>query len=86
VRPGHRTPADPRPQPQERSDARPALRARRDPQLEVDAQHPIGYGVASDTYGFYINSPFFSVVEGFASQKITVVARYPNTTSSRPGG
>ena len=46
--------------------------------LEVDAQHPIGYGVASDTYGFYINSPFFSIVEGFASQKTTVVARYPN--------
>jgi hypothetical protein len=47
--------------------------------LEVDAQHPIGYGVAADTYGFYINSPFFSLVEGFASQKATVVARYPNT-------
>jgi hypothetical protein len=46
--------------------------------LEVDAQHPIGYGVASDTHGFYINSPFFSIVEGFASQKTTVVARYPN--------
>jgi hypothetical protein len=47
--------------------------------LEVDTQHPLGYGVASDTYGFYINSPFFSIVEGFASQKISVVARYPNT-------
>jgi hypothetical protein len=46
--------------------------------LEVDAQHPIGYGVASETYGFYINSPFFSIVEGFASQKTTVVARYRN--------
>ena len=47
--------------------------------LEVDVQHPLGYGVASDTYGFYINSPFFSIVEGFASQKTSVVARYPNT-------
>ena len=47
--------------------------------LEVDTQHPIGYGVAPSTYGFYINSPFFSVVEGFASQRTTVVARYPNT-------
>jgi len=47
--------------------------------IEVDAQHPIGYGVAPETYGFYINSPFFSVVEGFASQRTTVVARYPNT-------
>ena len=47
--------------------------------LEVDTQHPIGYGVASETFGFYVNSPFFSIVEGFASQKIGVVARYPNT-------
>jgi len=47
--------------------------------LEVDAQHPIGYGVAPSTYGFYINSPFFTLVEGFASQRTSVVARYPNT-------
>jgi hypothetical protein len=47
--------------------------------VEVDTAHPIGYGVAPETYGFYINSPFFSVVEGFASQKTDVVARYPNT-------
>jgi hypothetical protein len=47
--------------------------------IEVDAQHPIGYGVDTSTYGFYINSPFFSIVEGFASQRSTVVARYPNT-------
>jgi hypothetical protein len=46
--------------------------------LEVDTQHPLGYGVAADTYGFYINSPFFSIVEGFASQRTSVVARYPN--------
>jgi hypothetical protein len=47
--------------------------------LEVDTQHPIAYGTAADTYGFYINSPFFSIVEGFASQRTNVVARYPNT-------
>jgi hypothetical protein len=47
--------------------------------VEVDTEHPIGYGVAADTYGFYINSPFFSLVEGFNSQKTSVVARYPNT-------
>jgi hypothetical protein len=47
--------------------------------LEVDTRHPLGFGMAADTYGFYINSPFFSVVEGFASQRTTVVARYPNT-------
>ncbi len=48
--------------------------------LEVDAASPLGYGVAPETYGFYINSPFFTIVEGFASQKSTVVARYPNTS------
>jgi hypothetical protein len=47
--------------------------------LEVDTQHPIAYGVAPDTFGFYINSPFFSVVEGFESHKTNVIARYPNT-------
>jgi hypothetical protein len=47
--------------------------------VEVDTQHPIGYGVAPETYGFYINSPFFALVEGFNSQKTSVVARYPNT-------
>jgi hypothetical protein len=46
--------------------------------VEVDAQHPLGYGVARDTYGFYINSPFFAIVEGFSSQRTSVVARYPN--------
>ena len=47
--------------------------------VEVDTRHPIGYGMAATSHGFYVNSPFFSVVEGFASQRATVVARYPNT-------
>jgi hypothetical protein len=47
--------------------------------IEVDTQHPLGYGMNASAYGFYINSPFFSIVEGFASQKTTVAARYPNT-------
>ena len=47
--------------------------------LEVDTQHPVGYGVAASTYGFYINSPFFQLTEGFNSQRSSVVARYPNT-------
>ena len=34
--------------------------------------------MAAETYGFYNNSPFFALVEGFASQRTTVVARYPN--------
>ncbi len=47
--------------------------------IEVDSANPIGYGVAAESYGFYVNSPFFSLVEGFTSQKTNVVARYPNT-------
>jgi Zinc carboxypeptidase len=47
--------------------------------IEVDTAHPIGYGMAGRTYGFYNNSPFFTLVEGFASQRTTVIARYPNT-------
>ena len=47
--------------------------------VQVDAQHPVGFGMPVETYGFYNNSPFFTLVEGFASQRPTVVARYPNT-------
>src|SRR5262249_5917113 len=47
--------------------------------IEVDTQHPLGYAMAASTYGFYINSPFFSIVEGFSSQRTSVVARYPNS-------
>jgi hypothetical protein len=47
--------------------------------LEVDTQNPNGYGVAADTFGFYINSPFFQLTEGFNSLHASVVARYPNT-------
>ena len=49
---------------------RPALRARHDSPPPGRHQHPMGYGIARrDTYGFYINSPFFSLIEGFTSQK-----------------
>ena len=47
--------------------------------IEVDTKHPLGYGMAPRTFGFYNNSPFFALVEGFASQQTTVVARYPNS-------
>jgi hypothetical protein len=53
--------------------------------LQVDTAHPIGRGVAPDTSGFYINSPFFQLMEGFASQKVSVVARYPNTKVNASG-
>ena len=39
--------------------------------VEVDTTYPLGYGMSPETYGFYNNSPFFSLVEGFSSQKTT---------------
>lgn len=53
--------------------------------LQVDTAHPMGWGVAPDTYGFYINSPFFQLTEAFSSQKVSVVARYPNTAVNASG-
>jgi hypothetical protein len=47
--------------------------------LEVDATQPLGYGMEAETTGFYNNSPFFSLLEGFSSQKLNVIARYPNS-------
>ena len=47
--------------------------------VQVDNTHPLGLGMPSETYGFYNNSPFFALVEGFSSQRATVVARYPNS-------
>jgi zinc carboxypeptidase len=47
--------------------------------IQVDQTHPVGFGMPAETYGFYNNSPFFALVEGFASQRAAVVARYPNT-------
>jgi hypothetical protein len=53
--------------------------------LQIDTAHPVGRGVAPDAMGFYINSPFFQLMEGFTSQKVSVVARYPNTKVNASG-
>jgi glutamine amidotransferase-like uncharacterized protein len=53
--------------------------------LQIDTTHPLGMGMPSETYGYYINSPFFQLVEGFASQKVTVAARYPNVNAKASG-
>ena len=46
--------------------------------IDVDTAHPLGAGVAAATFGFYNNSPFFALTEGFSSQQVSVAARYPN--------
>ncbi len=53
--------------------------------LQVDTTNPVGWGMAPDTFGFYINSPFFQLTESFSSQKVSVVARYPNTGVNASG-
>jgi hypothetical protein len=45
--------------------------------IQVDTSQPLGYGMASDTYGFYNNSPFFVPLEGPGPQRTAVVARFP---------
>ncbi|HSB08587.1 MAG TPA: M14 metallopeptidase family protein [Blastocatellia bacterium] len=47
--------------------------------IQVDNTNPVGFGMPAETYGFYNNSPFFALVEGFSSQKASVIARYPNS-------
>jgi hypothetical protein len=47
--------------------------------IQVDKTNPLGLGMPAESYGFYNNSPFFALVEGFSSQKASVVARYPNS-------
>ncbi len=44
--------------------------------VQIDTTHPVGFGMAADTYGFYDNSPFFAL-EGLSADRSTVVARYP---------
>ena len=53
--------------------------------LQVDTAHPLGRGIAAETWAFYINSPFFQLTEGFSSQKVSVAARYPNTKVNASG-
>src|ERR1700748_2119544 len=45
----------------------------------ISISRPIAYGMDPRSLGCYNNSPFFSLLEGFSSQKLSVVARYPNT-------
>jgi hypothetical protein len=53
--------------------------------LQIDTASPLGWGMAPATFGFYMNSPFFELSEGFNSQRVRVVARYPNTGVAASG-
>ncbi|HEX9728109.1 MAG TPA: M14 metallopeptidase family protein [Gemmatimonadales bacterium] len=47
--------------------------------LQADPTHPLAWGMPPTSYGYFIRSPFFTLTDGFASQKATVALRYPNT-------
>lgn len=53
--------------------------------LQVDPAHPLGRGMPAETWGYYINSPFFEVTSGFSSQRTTVAVRYPNAGVNASG-
>ena len=53
--------------------------------MQIDTTHPMGWGMAQETFGFYLNSPFFELSEGFSRQKARVVARYPNVGVTASG-
>jgi len=46
--------------------------------LQADSQHPLAWGMASETHGFFSRNPFFDVGAPFPSQDVTVAVRYPN--------
>ena len=47
--------------------------------VEVDTASPLGAGMPAETWGFYNNSPFFELRDGFDAHRTTIVARYPNS-------
>jgi hypothetical protein len=44
--------------------------------LQVETGHPIGYGMAPETFGFYTNGPLFAPIDSLATSSATSVARY----------
>ena len=53
--------------------------------IDVDTAHPLGAGVAAQTYGFYNNSPFFALTEGFSSQQVVGRGPVPERRRRRVG-
>jgi hypothetical protein len=52
--------------------------------LQIDTANPLGWGMAPAAFGFYMNSPFFDLSDG-NSQRVHVIARYPNTGVAASG-
>jgi hypothetical protein len=46
--------------------------------LQADVSHPLAWGMAPATHGFFSRNPFFDVGVPFPSQEVSVAVRYPN--------
>ncbi len=46
--------------------------------LQADVTHPLAWGMAPRTQGYFIGNPFFDVSASFPSQEVSVAVRYPN--------
>jgi len=47
--------------------------------LQADVAHPLAWGMAPATHGFFSRSPFFDVEYPFPSQEVSIAVRYPNS-------
>jgi hypothetical protein len=46
--------------------------------LQADPAHPLAWGMAADTHGFFSQNPFFKIQYPFPSQDVSVAVRYPH--------
>lgn len=51
----------------------------------VDSQHPLGYGMPSDSSAYFLNSPAFELTAPFSSREAHAVAKYPATNALQSG-
>jgi hypothetical protein len=43
-----------------------------------EVQHPLAWGMAAETHGYFSRSPFFSVGASTSEMKVSVALRYPH--------
>jgi hypothetical protein len=46
--------------------------------LQSDVSHPLAWGMARESHGFFSSNPFFELTTAFPSQDVSVPVRYPN--------
>jgi hypothetical protein len=53
--------------------------------LDVDTAHPLGFGMAARTYGFYNNGPFFALSDTASPWRATTIARFAEENAVASG-